>query len=131
MSRIVDIENVLLKYTDYQSFSGYQEYDNGFDAGVYHIIDELEVLPVINQERLIILPCRRGAQVYEIVPKCAGGLWCPYAGGLGADRCSEHQCGSYIKACLFDYWMIDKVGKTIFVTREEAEKALANEVETK
>ena len=79
------------------------------------------------RDRLVILPCKIGAMVYEIVPKCTGGLWCPYAGGLGADRCWERQCGAYIKSCLFDYWMLDKVGKSVFLTRKEAEEALAKE----
>ena len=79
------------------------------------------------QGRLVILPCKIGAIVYEIVPKCTRGLWCPYAGGLGADRCWGNQCGSYIKACLFDYWMLDKIGKSIFLTRKEAEEVIAKE----
>lgn len=73
--------------------------------------------------RLLILPCRRGAQVYEIEPKCRG-LMCPYNGGIGSDRCTKGTCGPYIRACKFDYWMLDHINKSIFLTREEAEKAL-------
>lgn len=109
---------------DYVGIYSNTEFGEAVECLAYY--EDLEELG-----RLVILPCRRGAQVYEIVPKCTGGLWCPYAGGLGADRCSENQCGSYIKACLFDYWMLDKIGKTIFLTRKEAEEVLANEVEAK
>lgn len=48
MSRMVDIEKVLKKYENYQSFTGYPEYDDGVDSGVLHVIDELEYLPVLN-----------------------------------------------------------------------------------
>lgn len=48
MSRIVDIEDVLKEYTDYQSFSGHPEYDNGFDTGIFAVIEALENLPVKN-----------------------------------------------------------------------------------
>ena len=46
MSRIVDIEEVLKKHTDYEYFTGYQEYDEGVETGVLHMVDELENLPV-------------------------------------------------------------------------------------
>lgn len=46
MSRIVNIEKVLQQYDNYQSFTGHPEYGDGFDTGVFHVIDELENLPV-------------------------------------------------------------------------------------
>ena len=46
MSRIVDIEEVLKKYTDYKYFTGHYEYDDGVEAGVFHMVDELENLPI-------------------------------------------------------------------------------------
>lgn len=46
MSKIVDIKNILEKYNDYKLFTGYPEYDEGFDNGIAHMIDELEELPV-------------------------------------------------------------------------------------
>lgn len=46
MSRIVDIEEVLRRHRDYQYFTGHQEYDEGVETGVLHMVDELEDLPV-------------------------------------------------------------------------------------
>ena len=46
MSRIVDIEEVLKKHTDYEYFTGHYEYDDGVETGVLHMVDELENLPI-------------------------------------------------------------------------------------
>lgn len=46
MSRIVNIENILEKYNNYESFTGYLEYDEGHDSGVARMVDELEELPI-------------------------------------------------------------------------------------
>lgn len=46
MSRIVDIEEVLREHTDYKYFSGYAEYDEGVETGIFHMVDELENLPI-------------------------------------------------------------------------------------
>ena len=54
--------------------------------------------------RLVVLPCRVGTRVYEIYQFCGYGAW----------EIEEH------KIKLED---LDKIGKTVFLTREEAEKA--------
>ena len=46
MSRIVDIENILEEYNNYESFTGHLEYDEGHDSGVTRMVDELEELPI-------------------------------------------------------------------------------------
>ena len=55
--------------------------------------------------RLVVLPCKVGTRVYEIYQFCGCGAW----------KIEEH------KIKLED---LDKIGKTVFPTREEAEKAL-------
>ena len=55
--------------------------------------------------RLKVLPCEVGTRVYEIYQFCGCGAW----------EIEEH------KIKLED---LDKIGKTVFLTREEAEKAL-------
>lgn len=50
MSRIVNIESFIEKYRDFEFFSGYQEYDNGFETGVSFLVEELENLPVLEWE---------------------------------------------------------------------------------
>lgn len=46
MSRIVNIENILEEYNNYESFTGHLEYDEGHDSGVARMVDELEELPI-------------------------------------------------------------------------------------
>ena len=55
--------------------------------------------------RLVVLPCKVGIRVYEIYQFCGYGAW----------EIEEH------KIKLED---LDKIGKTVFLTREEAKKAL-------
>ena len=55
--------------------------------------------------RLMVLPCKVGTRVYEIYQFCGCGAW----------EIEEH------KIKLED---LDKIGKTVFLTEEEAEKAL-------
>lgn len=74
MSRLVDIEKLLQKYDDYESFTGHSEYDEGVDSGVLLMVDELENLPVINNKRVkSIIRCE------ECVLKhysSSSNLWC-------------------------------------------------------
>ena len=70
------------------------------------IIDKLAEYETAEEEgRLVVLPCKVGTRVYEIYQFCGYGAW----------EIEEH------KIKLED---LDKIGKTVFLTREEAEKAL-------
>ena len=60
--------------------------------------------------RLVVLPCKVGTRVYEIYQFCGCGAW----------EIEEH------KIKLED---LDKIGKTVFPTREEAEKALRDKMD--
>lgn len=77
------------------------------------------------QGRLVVLPCKVGDMVYEIVPKCKPG-WneCPYDGGYGIERCEDRKCAAYIQEGTFGFEDLYNIGKTVFLTREKAEKAL-------
>ncbi len=85
--------------------------------------DELQ--KKIEQGTLIELPCKVGTVLYEVIPKCTnGGLSCPYNGGYGTSRC-KNGCGAYIAEEKFTFLsMREHFGKTLFLTREEAEKRL-------
>lgn len=70
------------------------------------IIDKLAKYETAEEEgRLVMLPCKIGGMVYEIYKFCGYGAW----------EIEEH------KIKLEDF---DKIGKTVFITRKEAEKAL-------
>ena len=79
----------------------------------------------IEQGLMIELPCKVGTVLYEVIPKCkTSGLDCPYNGGYGTSRC-KNGCGAYIAEQKFTFLsMRELIGKTLFLTREEAEKRL-------
>ena len=70
---------------------------------------------------LIHLPCRVGDTVYALTPFCEiceEALDNEYA----CEVCSR---GNFITETKFDYELIPRFGKTVFLTRAEAEQALA------
>ena len=74
---------------------------------------------------VIVLPCKVGDTVYRIIPKCnAPYNYCPYNGGYGTARCDKEPCKAYIKEISFSISDLENIGKTIFLAKEEAEKAL-------
>lgn len=78
------------------------------------------------QGRLVILPCKVGDKVFRVVPKCSRSyIQCPYNGGFGIDRC--HNCDAFIKEESFYLSMFEDIGKTVYLTHEEAEAALKEE----
>ncbi len=75
---------------------------------------------------VIVPPCKVGDTVYEIIPKCSAPWnYCAYNGGYGTSRCGKNLCEAYIKESKFALSDLENVGKTVFLTREKAEKALA------
>lgn len=80
---------------------------------------------------LVRLPCRIGSTVYRVIEKCKPRFMeCPFAGGHGISRCHSTKdrykfCGAYIEETRFELAIIDEIGKTVFLTRDEAEAALA------
>ena len=77
------------------------------------------------QGRLVMLPCKIGDKVFRVVSKCLGAIQCPFEGGYGLDRC--YNCDTFIKEESFSFSMFEDIGKTIFLTREEAETAMKGE----
>ena len=63
--------------------------------------------------RLVVLPCKVGSTVYRILYTLAFGE-------IG-DKAEKHY---FIRETSFEYGMIDDLNETVFLTREEAEKAL-------
>ena len=75
------------------------------------------------QGRLVVLPCKVGTRVWAIGQNC----------DLCRDMYAEEPClfGSCeykeVFESVFGYGMIDNFGKTVFLTRAEAEEALKGE----
>lgn len=74
----------------------------------------------------VIVPlCKEGDKVYKLMPKCTVTIeWCPHNGGYGTARCDKEPCEAYVKEICFSLEDIKHMGKTVFLTKELAEKAL-------
>lgn len=80
---------------------------------------------------VILPPCKVGDTVYSIIAECnAPYNYCPYNGGYGTARCDKEPCKAYVKESKFDVSDLENIGKTVFLTRKEAE-AKIKESETK
>lgn len=79
-----------------------------------NIIDKLAEYETAEEEgRLVIFPCKIGTPIYVI-----DYTW--VYGEIG-DKAEKRY---FIRETPFEYGMIDEFNKTVFLTREEAEKAL-------
>ena len=77
-------------------------------------------------DKAVELPCKIGDEVYEVHGKCDRKN-CVYNGYYGQWRCDyggKTNCNPFITVNKFCYSNIPMVGKTIFVTKEEAEARL-------
>ena len=77
------------------------------------------------QGLLIRLPCKIGVPVYCIAEPCGG---CEYLNETMREEFIEMCLNCERKeiiTCVFDYDLIGEFGKTVFLTCEEAEAALA------
>lgn len=76
---------------------------------------------------IIEIPVELGTIVYRVIPKCDPVPFaCPYSGGKGYSRCSTGSCKAYIEETTFSLDMYDEWNKTIFPTKEKAQKFLDN-----
>lgn len=94
------------------------------------LIWELQAENATLQERLekaVELPCKIGDIVYKVHDRCNGKA-CPYNGDYGQWRChyeGKQRCEPFVETIQFCYGNIPQIGKTIFISKEEAESRLA------
>ena len=74
---------------------------------------------------VIVLPCKVGDMVYEICERRRSGKWqkaiverVVHGIEIGIDKILTARCGTTT------YVYLSRLGETVFLTREEAEKAL-------
>lgn len=84
-------------------------------------LKELAEYRRLDEEGLLLrLPCKVGTPVYMIAQDCGGDtLDCR---GRDCEGCSYLY--SFVEENLFDTYMRDDIGKYVFLTKEEAEKAI-------
>lgn len=73
----------------------------------------------------VILPCKIGSEVWLVEKEPCNGYGCPYQGDFGNWRCNvngEEKCNPFVYSKPFTY---DMIGTKFYLTREEAEAALA------
>ena len=78
-------------------------------------------------EKAVELSAKIGDTVYKVYDKCDGRN-CPYNGYYGQWRCSyegKQRCKPFIDVKSFCYDDIPRINKTVFVSKEAAEKRLA------
>lgn len=89
----------------------------------FNVYDKLGAYEDAEEQGLLLrLPCKVGTPVYMVAQDCGGDtLDC---------RCMDCEDCRYLYRFVeensFDTYMCDAIGKTVFLTREEAEKALAD-----
>lgn len=73
------------------------------------------------QGLLVRLPCKVGDTVYKITRFCSGGIRdCGYS--YECSECPEYK--PFIEYIEFKITILKDIGKTVFLTREEAERKL-------
>lgn len=84
-------------------------------------LEELKEYEDAEEQGLLLwLPCKVGTPVYMIAQDCGGDtLDCRYR---DCEGCSYLY--SFVEENAFDTYMVDDIGKTVFLTKEEAEQAL-------
>lgn len=97
-----------------------QDRVNGKIIGNQQCLDKLGRLEDAEEKGLLLrLPCKVGDKVYRPVPK----LYRTYTKSVITDICITED-GIFFSTDKGIDWKIETIGKTIFLTKEEAEQAL-------
>lgn len=107
----------------------------GFIQGGVHKVDDgwahvQELLQAEQEGRLVVLPCKVEQTVYKLshYHDCADNLYetCDLFAydDSACNRCYKDKLVPHVRPTGFELAMLEDFGKTVFLTREEAEKAL-------
>lgn len=88
----------------------------------------LELVKAEEQERLVVLPCKKGVNLFVITCDSPTGIEETKCNRVSVDRSGT---AHIFAKCVYDYWggayrefKTTDFGKTVFLTRQEAEKTL-------
>ena len=94
--------------------------DTAFDRSTLSFLKELREHKKAEEQGLLLkLPCKVGDVVYSLTPFCE--ICEEYLDNEYACECCCR--GNFVTETKFDYEMIRMFGKTVFLTKEEAEQA--------
>lgn len=86
---------------------------------IWEIVKELKQYRDAEEQGLLLrLPCPIGTTVYFVEKRCNADSAACYG---GCEKCADYS----ISSTIFDFDMISHVGNFYFLTKEEAEQALA------
>ena len=96
----------------------FQDKSKCYEKNIYEKLREYEDLD--EQGLLLRLPCKVGTSVYMVAQDCGGDtLDCM----RGDCECCPYLY-SFVEENTFEVYMCDEVGKTVFLTKAEAEQKL-------
>ena len=88
------------------------------------VIEHLAYIEDKQEQGLLIeLPCKLWTTVYEATVKCKLNGSCAVCHKEGCWKCNYAE--KYVAPCVFNFGKLGDFGKTVFLTRSEAEEALA------
>lgn len=99
------------------------EIENGLNESGYSMNRWAELMKADKDGRVVVLPCKTVFELaWDAGPDC--DLVCPVSidGNGCCDFCDKGKLFAYERLCRQEH--IERLGKTVFITREEAEKAL-------
>lgn len=99
------------------------EIEEALSSYDYSISRMVELMKADKEGRLVVLPCKTVFELtWDAGPDC--DLVCPVSidGNGCCDFCDKGKLFAYERPCCQEH--IERLGKTVFLTREEAEKAL-------
>ena len=74
---------------------------------------------------VIVPPCKVGDTVYLVRCECTcNKAVCLENGGIGITRCETEPCDAHIQEVPFSLCLFNVLGKTVFLTKEQAEAKL-------
>ena len=111
LDRLATYEDTGLEPEEIEDLKDCIEGEEGTQGTVKDLLELVQYRKLEEQGLLIKLPCKIGTPVYEI---------CTDAGWHRVDELIKY----HIEKVKFNFEHIDEIGKTVFLTREEAEKAL-------
>lgn len=109
-------------------YGGIESYGDSYGGEVINKLADYE--DAEEQGLLLWLPVAEGSMVYvtEYSLECKHNYECPLSFDkykCEADVRCQHEYRKYcVRETKFNHMMLDKIGKTVFLTKEEAEQAL-------
>lgn len=132
MERLTNSIDYCQMHCDFGKEGGcfFKDKSHCYENNLYNRLREYEIAE--EQGLLLRLPIAEGSTVCTVRDylDCEYGYNCPLGYAEGKNYCEKGFCCKhehkkyFISETKFNHMMLDKIGKTVFLTKEEAEQAL-------